>query len=422
MTVSSSNVESSTIPSSLSDALHRFVAEQASPEATESWVERVSAPLLAQSPEVAGDAVLARSVRAAVRAHWQAFVPSLEEPEGSFRLVVPAAELAADLARRGNHLTLLFRLYRIAQHEVWTHLTALTPDMVGSDRGAADFLVFVWGRASSWLDASVEESVDVFQREHDRIRQGRAAQRLDAVRAILDGTDGQVRELSAALGGHPLSSYQTAMLLHTDDAERVAELQEAAGVLARALQNRNPLIVSPGGHELWLWAASRDAPDLSLLEECRPWLEAHEVSLAVGTPAEGIAGFRLSHQEAQQAQAIALHARHRDAVTTYPQVELLCLLAASGDATRRFVTRTLGDLADDGEGPERLRETLRAFLSTGSVDLAATALTVHKNTVRYRIAQAETLLGRPVRGAAVEIDLALRCYDTFLAGDRATSG
>lgn len=417
--MSSSNPEAAGSQPFLSDALRRFIADQASAEATESWVDRVSTPLLAQSPEVAGDAVLARSVRATVRAHWLAFVASLEEPEGQFHLVPAAAELASDLARRGSNLTLLFRLYRIGQHEVWTHLTAITPEFVGADGAAADFLVFVWGRASAWLDAAVEESVEVFQNERDRIRQGRAAQRLDAVRAILDGTDGQARELSAALGGHPLSSYQTAMLLHTDDAERVAELQEAAGVLARQLQNRNPLIVSPGGHELWMWAASRDAPDLALLESCRPWLRDHQVFVAVGSPAEGAAGFRLSHHEAQQAQAIALRSRRRSPITSYGDVELLCLLAASGDAARRFVERTLGALAEEGEGRERLRETLRTFLATGSVDLAATALTVHKNTVRYRIAQAESLLGRPARSASAELDLALRYHDAFLAGDAA---
>ena len=69
----------------------------------------------------------------------------------------------------------------------------------------------------------------------------------------------------------------------------------------------------------------------------------------------------------------------------------------------------LGHLADDGEQEARLRETLLVFLSTGS-SFAATAgrLTVHRNTVQYRVRKAEEAVGRPIQDHRADVELALR--------------
>ena len=74
---------------------------------------------------------------------------------------------------------------------------------------------------------------------------------------------------------------------------------------------------------------------------------------------------------------------------------------------RCFVERVLGELAGGGEADARLRETL-------SVDLAArwnhreTArrLSLHHNTVIYRLQQIESKLGRPLDDNPVELQLA----------------
>jgi DNA-binding PucR family transcriptional regulator len=76
-----------------------------------------------------------------------------------------------------------------------------------------------------------------------------------------------------------------------------------------------------------------------------------------------------------------------------------------------FVRRELGGLApDDGEdaAAERLRATVLAYLESG-MDGAAARLAVHRNTVRYRLHQAEALLGRPVTERRRELELALLC-------------
>ena len=75
--------------------------------------------------------------------------------------------------------------------------------------------------------------------------------------------------------------------------------------------------------------------------------------------------------------------------------------------------RTLGPLAEKSVTSQRLRQTVLAFLSLGTADAAAAALSVHKNTVRYRLARVEELTGVPLTSKATELALALRYFETF---------
>ncbi|MEU4418832.1 PucR family transcriptional regulator, partial [Nocardia salmonicida] len=309
----------------------------------------------------------------------------------------------------------LFRVYRLAQQAVWDYITSMIEASTEPSLDKEGFLMLFWGRVSAWLDSSIEASVDIFQSERERVLQGAAAQKLEAVRSVLAGKSPDVRELSAVLGGHPLSTYNTAVLLHTEDVDRIPDLVEAVSLLAQRIGARNPLVINPGGRDLWCWFASRSAPDLTAMHDCVPWLTEHQVSVAVGTPLEGLDGFRLGHLEAQQAQSIAFRANLGSPLTVFPEVEALVLLATTPDAAQRFVRRTLGGLADDADGPTRLRQTFHALLSGGSVEEASRRLSVHKNTVRYRVGQAEALLGRPVGWNGAEVEIAIRYYDAFLA-------
>lgn len=391
-----------------------LVAREQDPEVLGPWIERVAAPVLAENPEVAADPVLTRLLRASIRAHWLAFLASLREPPREVQLVQAAAELAAELARRGYDSTLLFRIYRVAQQAVWDYATTLAEDGLAKEIDPAQVVVFFWSRASAWLDASIEASVGIFQTERERMRKGAAAQRLEAVRTILAGQAGDTRELSALLGGHPLSGFNTAVVLHTEDHDAIADLGAAANHLAQQV-NARTLAVDPGGRDLWCWLATRSAPDLAVLHTAAGWLEEHGITMAAGLPGEGLEGFRLSHQEAKAAQGLAFQLSSQGPVVLFGEVELLTLVSASPDAARRFATRTLGALADPAETPTRLRQTLHALLSTGSVDEAAKRLSVHKNTVRYRVSQAEDLLGRRAFDAPTEVELALRYYELFIA-------
>jgi DNA-binding PucR family transcriptional regulator len=72
------------------------------------------------------------------------------------------------------------------------------------------------------------------------------------------------------------------------------------------------------------------------------------------------------------------------------------------------VADTLGGLAADDPQRARLRETLRVFLAAGgSYTTAAEQLTMHKNSVRYRVGRAEQERGRPLTEGRIDLELAL---------------
>ena len=95
-------------------------------------------------------------------------------------------------------------------------------------------------------------------------------------------------------------------------------------------------------------------------------------------------------------------------VTAFADIRPIALMAADLDAVRAWVLDTLGELAVDDEPRERLRTTLRVFLSTGgSYTATAERLTMHKNTVHYRVNRAEEIRGRPVGDDRLGVELAL---------------
>lgn len=401
-------------PETVDRWLEEFVAAESEPAQVEAWVDRTATSILAESPEVASDAVLSDLLRTAVKAHWTSFLAELGEPAREVRLVSPAVEFAAELARRRLHLATLFKVYRIAQQSTWRYLTEVVRGLAGPVDDT-EVLVFAWSRASGWIDASVTASVDVYQTERDKIVQGATAQLLDQVRAALDGEATDLRELSARLGGYPISGCHTGLVLRVTDDHAAADLEAVGRRLAAALGSRQPLLVRPGGQEVWCWAATREPPDLRVLLEHADDLAAHAVSAYVGSSGEGLDGFGTSHAEAQAAARIALRSGGESALVLFPEVELLVLLDQSAPAARRFTERILGELAVPTAAAGRLRETLRVLLSSDSVEEAARRLSVHKNTVRYRVGQAEEILGRSVHGSSVELALALRYHATFLS-------
>ena len=170
----------------------------------------------------------------------------------------------------------------------------------------------------------------------------------------------------------------------------------------------------PGGRDLWVWVSSADAPDVTLLRSCSDWLQERQVIATVGAPAQGIEGFCSSHNDALAALEVCLLSQTSPPLTFFADVELMAIVGNTA-AMRRFVDRTLGRLAASDEQAGRLRTTVHALLSTGSVDAASKHLSVHKNTVRYRIERAEELMGRRVSDRPTEIDMALRCHTTFLS-------
>jgi DNA-binding PucR family transcriptional regulator len=126
--------------------------------------------------------------------------------------------------------------------------------------------------------------------------------------------------------------------------------------------------------------------------------------VALGSPADGVDGFRRSHLEALATQRLLMRA-HQLRIASWDSVQLVALLSQDEPRAREFLRHTLGGLAD--ADPE-LRETVRVYLREQSnAPRAAKILFTHRNTILTRIARAERLLPRPLSHNSLEVAVAL---------------
>jgi len=171
-----------------------------------------------------------------------------------------------------------------------------------------------------------------------------------------------------------------------------------------------PLVTAVDGGTVWGWLPlGRRTRTLDLEAVRDVAVRGGLCRVAIGLPGHGTAGFRRSHEQAQAARGVALASPGRTpAAVSFgdPGVAIVSLLATDLDSTRRWVREVLGELAEDDPQTELLRETLHAFFALGeSYSRAAEQLTVHRNTVKYRVSK--VLGGGQGLGSRNRMDLAL---------------
>ena len=401
-------------PSSLASWVAGYVGETTREENVEAFVAHVDARILAELPMVAADPLLVSEMHASTKAQFQVFLSLLQRETPELLLPPQAIDLALSIARRQLELGVLLKIYRVGAEAVWDYFTRVAAAVPEGGPDRTDVLIYLWDHGGTWINRAVEQLIAVVYAERETTMEGTLARRGELVHAILRGdkvsADAATNEL-----GHALRREQTALVLWVDDgeaADALAPLNEAASALAASIDAARPLTVPAGRRELWAWLATRGTPDLTALREAAAAQSA--VRVAVGVPAPGLAGFRQSHREAVEAQRVAVARGTGDVVTAYADVELVSLVGANEPGVRALISRELGALAGDDKGLDRVRETLATYLDHGgSVEATASTLVVHKNTIRYRLAQAEELIGHPLSERRTELALALRCFDTY---------
>jgi DNA-binding PucR family transcriptional regulator len=129
--------------------------------------------------------------------------------------------------------------------------------------------------------------------------------------------------------------------------------------------------------------------------------------LALGAPACGAEGFRLSRRQAlEAARALRLTG---GPLGTYDELSLEALVLRDERAARDFLERELGPLLDHEKRTDVLLGTLRVYAdSNWNAASASARLGVHERTVGYRLATIEERLGHPLAARRDEIGVALR--------------
>ncbi|QIM21572.1 PucR family transcriptional regulator [Phycicoccus sp. HDW14] len=134
-------------------------------------------------------------------------------------------------------------------------------------------------------------------------------------------------------------------------------------------------------------------------------------TVGVSRTVSSVADLRRAYEEAETAVQVGRQVEGGSGVAHFDQLGIYRLLALVPDSAdlRRFVTESLGELATDAS-PENadLRHTLSVLIDT-NLNVAETArrLFFHYNTLRYRIAKLERMLGPFTTDPQLRLTLAL---------------
>jgi len=333
-----------------------------------------------------------------------------------FLVHAPAAaeEYARRLAQRGIPMAALLRAYRIGtirfQHWCLQELGRQTDNAVIVSAAG----LHIAETTATYVDRVSEELVAAYEAEKENWLRNRSAARAARVRALLQGDRVDV-DTSEAILGYRLRQYHLGVVCWLGDAEAggraLARLEHATTELARQAECQGrPIFLPQDESSAWAWLPLGARATFAVPAVRRGAACAEPgVRFAFGAAGAGVAGFRRTHRQALGAQAVALAAGPAgQPMTSFAEVAPLALMSSSVELQRAWVIQTLGSLADDDDHNARLRDTLRVFLQeNGSFKATAERLTLHKNTVQYRVRKAEEALGHPIDEHRLHVELAL---------------
>ncbi|MFD7012526.1 PucR family transcriptional regulator [Rhodococcus jostii] len=274
----------------------------------------------------------------------------------------------------------------------------------------ADELQLAVSAVVRYIDRLSEIMIAEYERELQRRATSGASRRAALVRAVLAGDVVNVDD-TAHLLHYPLAGRHMALALHSraDSTNQVDVLEAAARSFATSVGATGLLTIATGLATMDAWVAVK-------ADGGRPTNPMRErVTIGVGTPLTGVAGFVQSHRQALRALEI-LHMASPgklDPITYYDRVRLISLVAKDIPDVQTFVTATLGGLAGRDERSHELRETLLAFLEANkSYTAVSLSSHLHKNTVVQRVKRASELTGRDITNH-LDLHVALMLVDVL---------
>jgi PucR C-terminal helix-turn-helix domain/GGDEF-like domain len=375
-----------------------------------------------QIPELRGDAALVELLGTSVEGNVDTILHSLRYDIAVERVEAPTAalEYARRLAQRGVPVNALVRAYRLGQRRVnelvFAELRAI--DIPESMR--VEVIEAITGTMFEYIDWMSQQVVGVYEDERERWLENQNSLRSLRVREILDANKTIDVDAATTSIRYPLRWHHLGLVLwypnpgtEGDELARlqrfVRDLGEAAAVAA------SPLFVAADRSCGWGWLPYR-AEALDAVARVRSFAlgRPDSPSLAIGSMAGGVEGFRRSHREAEEVRGVAIVSERLNSSTptviaaTDPGLSVVARLGGDVVGTREWVATVLGNLAGDNENDARLRETLRVYLACGcSYKVAAEELNLHFNSVKYRVARAVDRRGREIGSDRLDVELAL---------------
>jgi GGDEF-like domain/PucR C-terminal helix-turn-helix domain len=374
-----------------------------------------------QIPELRGDAALVELLATSVEGNVDTLLHALRYDIAVERVEAPTAalEYARRLAQHGVPVNALVRAYRLGQRRMNELVFAELREMDIPEPVRVAVIEAITGTMFEYIDWMSQQVVAVYEDERERWLENQNSLRSLRVREILTADKAVDVDAATTSIRYPLRWHHLALVMWYPDlgteGDELARLQRFIRDLAEAAAAGTPLFVAADQSCAWGWLPYRAAvadvvPKVRRFMQTRP----DPPSVAVGTMAAGVEGFRRSHREAEEARGVAIvRGRPKSSTPTViaaadPGLSVVARLGGDVAVTRDWVATVLGDLAGDDENDARLRETLRVYLACGgSYKLAAEELNLHFNSVKYRVGRAVARRGREIGADRLDVELAL---------------
>lgn len=370
-------------------------------------------------PELRGDPGILELLFASTESNIETM---LHYMQGSIQLSdieAPSAAIAyaRRLAQRGTSASALIRAYRLGQRRfvdvAFDEISHSEPDGEVALVSARRIHLI----ANAYIDRVAEQVVQEYESERERWLANRNTVRAAVLSSLLKGDDVDMTAGESALGYRLRQNHLGVVVWDTDDERSPNALRRLESLVAAIGDavggSGQPLFIAQDRSHGWAWIPlGWETPEVDTAALRKIHDAAGEsMKVAIGSPGNSIAGFRDSHLESLRAYSVATVANGQARrITSYtePGVQAAALLAADLPATKVLVASALGGLAEDNEAVERLRETLLDFLNEdGRYQSTAERIHVHRNTVRYRVAKALEVRGRPLDDERFNLQLAL---------------
>lgn len=321
----------------------------------------------------------------------------LQPPPRLPSVVVEAARRGARLGVRNEALvethTVLHRLVWAAILEQVRCMNCDTEEQAFLLRQISDPLIALLGRV---VQAIASEYVDSSR----RMRVTHEERSFEIVGDVLSGRVVETAELA-----YDLDAMHVGLVACGKNAREV--VRSIASSLDRIV-----LVAARGPEPVWAWLGGRRAVPTAGIKRVAALSSAHAY-LAVGEPASGVAGFRLTHRQAQRARLV--QQRRPARVTRFADVMLEAAALVDEELARSMVDTVLGPI-DSHRNAIKWRATLEAyFRSQQKVACAAQLLHVDPRTVQYRLSAIEQRMGVPIPTRQAELEVALRLRSLLAA-------
>ena len=380
--------------------------------------------LVSEIAELRGDTLLLQLLRDTVASNIDTFLSAIRHHISIEHIEPPAAalEYARRLAQREVSANALVRAYRLGHQAVLRIAFQEIRDSELDPELSLGVYELIARTSFGYIDRISQLVVVTYQDERDRWLGNRNTMRTSRVRDLIESGDADVDAAIAAIR-YPLRRIHVALVVwcrDSDSGDELASMERFVYQLGESIGAcERPLFMSIDHVTGWAWIPLPSNAAPGALGRIRGVAETTPEApwIAAGDPLPGIDGFRRSHQQAQDARSVAIASGGsvpRFIAANDPGLAVAALVGNNLEAASTWVTEVLGPLSSPTESDERLRETLRVFLRTGSSNKAAAEeLHLHVSSVKYRVHRAVERRGRPISADRLDVEVALNLCEWF---------